>query len=252
MPHCGYKTATPQTDGCRFVVSKSREEKVLSFKQPRSRLAFPSGVCADIRMVNIPVELLLNSDSFGCRKGSKDQSFPETIMLNTEESSWLRGLCGAPDAPHPQLKIPGGRGTVRDHSHGVLLHKDDKLTVTQASPVSGSPSLLRFHYQLSERRSAFWDTALLKDSLFLEILAGPLAEGSKEGLTALLEFAEEKLKVNFVFLWFHKSREDRLSIIKTFHYMGFEMVKPGNPMVPARPDLAFMVYPLDNSSSDEE
>lgn len=34
--------------------------------------------------------------------------------------------------------------------------------------------------------------------------------------------------------------------------MGFEMVKPGDPMVPARPDLAFMVYSLDNSSSDEE
>lgn len=43
-----------------------------------------------------------------------------------------------------------------------------------------------------------------------------------------------------------------VSIIKTFHYMGFEMVKPGNPMVPARPDLAFMVYSLDNSSSDED
>lgn len=28
-------------------------------------------------------------------------------------------------------------------------------------------------------------------------------------LTALLGFAEEKLKVNYVFLWFHKSREDR-------------------------------------------
>ncbi|MEQ2212413.1 hypothetical protein XENOCAPTIV_030396, partial [Xenoophorus captivus] len=43
-----------------------------------------------------------------------------------------------------------------------------------------------------------------------------------------------------------------VAIIKTFHYMGFEMVKPGNPMVPAQPDLAFMVYSLDNSSSDEE
>uniref|UniRef100_A0A3P9I2L8 Ornithine decarboxylase antizyme 2b n=1 Tax=Oryzias latipes TaxID=8090 RepID=A0A3P9I2L8_ORYLA len=164
----------------------------------------------------------------------------------------LQGLCGAPDAPHPQLKIPGGRGTVRDHSHSVLLHQDDKLTVTEAAPVNGNPALLRFHYQLSERRAAFWETALSGDSLFLEIPAGALVEGSKEGLTALLEFAEEKLKVNFVFLWFHKSREDRFSIIRTFHYIGFEMVKPGNPMVPARPDLAFMVYSLDDSSSDEE
>ncbi|XP_069018566.1 LOW QUALITY PROTEIN: ornithine decarboxylase antizyme 2a [Embiotoca jacksoni] len=215
-------------------------------------------------MVNISVEVLLNSNSFGCSKGRKEPCFLEAVMLNTEESSWLAGSLMSSsipqtpgplwcsDAPHPQLKIPGGRGTVRDHSLGVLLHKDDKLTVTQATPVSGNPSILRFHYQLSERRSAFWDTALSEDSLFLEIPAGPLVDGSKEGLTALLQFAEEKLKVNYVFLWFQKSREDRLSIIKTFHYMGFEVVKPGHPMVPARPDLAFMAYSLDNSSSDEE
>uniref|UniRef100_A0A8D0AJ34 Ornithine decarboxylase antizyme 2 n=1 Tax=Sander lucioperca TaxID=283035 RepID=A0A8D0AJ34_SANLU len=133
-----------------------------------------------------------------------------------------------------------------------VIIQDEKLTVTQATPASGNPSFLHFHYQLSERRSAFWDMVLSGDSLFLEIPAGQLVEGSKEGLTALLEFAEEKLKVNYVFLWFHKNREDRLSIIKTFHYMGFEIVKPGHPMVPARPDLAFMVYSLDNSSSDEE
>ncbi|KAM9377926.1 ornithine decarboxylase antizyme 2-like isoform 1-T2 [Pholidichthys leucotaenia] len=176
-------------------------------------------------------------------------------LWSSAQTLRLQGLCGAPDAPHPQLKIPGGRGTVRDHSLGVLLHKDDKLTVTQAVPVSENQSCLHFHYQLSERRSAFWDTTLSEDGLFLEIPAGSLVEGSKEGLTALLEFAEEKLKVNYVFLWFHKKREDRLSIIKTFHYMGFEMVKPGNPMVPARPDLAFMVYSLENcsgGSSDEE
>ncbi|XP_077373731.1 LOW QUALITY PROTEIN: ornithine decarboxylase antizyme 2-like [Festucalex cinctus] len=187
-------------------------------------------------------------------------------MLNADESSWLAGArlpssipqppgpqwCS--DAPHPQLKIPGGRGIVRDHSLGVLLHKDEKLTVTQATEVNGNASpLLRFHYQLSQRRSAFWDTAVSEDSLFLEIPAGPLVEGSKEGLTALLEFAEEKLKVNSVFLWFSKGREDRLTIIKTFHYMGFEMVKPGDPSVPPRSDLAFMLYSLDmGSSSDEE
>ncbi|XP_031720924.1 LOW QUALITY PROTEIN: ornithine decarboxylase antizyme 2a [Anarrhichthys ocellatus] len=215
-------------------------------------------------MVNLSVEFLSNSNCFSCEKGAKDPCFLEAIMLNTEESSWLSGprLPGSipqspgplwcSDAPHPQLKIPSGRGTVRDHSLGVLLHQDEKLTVTQAAPASGNSSFLRFHYQLNERRSASWDTALSGDSLFLEIPAGPLVEGSKEGLTSLLEFAEEKIKVNYVFLWFHKNREDRLSIVKTFHYMGFEMVKPGHPMVPARPDLAFMVYSLDNSSSSDE
>uniref|UniRef100_A0A3Q1J857 Uncharacterized protein n=1 Tax=Anabas testudineus TaxID=64144 RepID=A0A3Q1J857_ANATE len=177
-------------------------------------------------------------------------TFSEMILPLFLCSSWLAG--SRLPSSIPQLKIPGGRGTVRDHSLSVLLHKDEKLTVMQATSATGSTSLLRFHYQLSERRSAVWDTALSEDSLFLEIPGGPLVEGSKEGLTALLEFAEEKLKVNYVFLWFHKNREDRLSIIKTFHYMGFEMVKPGHPLVPARPDLAFMVYSLENSSSDEE
>ncbi|KAM6970143.1 LOW QUALITY PROTEIN: ornithine decarboxylase antizyme 2a [Aplochiton taeniatus] len=156
------------------------------------------------------------------------------------------------DAPHPQLKIPGGRGTSRDHSLGVLLHKDERLTVTRAAPVNGTPPLLHFHYQLNECRTACWDTVLSSDRLFLEIPAGPLVEGSKEGLIALLQFAEEKMKVNYVFLWFHKSREDRTSIMKTFHYMGLELLKPGSPLVPTRSDLVFMVYSLENSSSDEE
>lgn len=62
-----------------------------------------------------------------------------------------------------------------------VTNQDEKLTVTQAAPGSGNPSSIRFRYQISERRSAFWDTALSGDSLFLEIPAGPLVEGSKDG-----------------------------------------------------------------------
>uniref|UniRef100_A0A3Q3JRN4 Uncharacterized protein n=1 Tax=Monopterus albus TaxID=43700 RepID=A0A3Q3JRN4_MONAL len=137
----------------------------------------------------------------------------------------------------PQVKIPGGRGTVRDHSLSVLLHKDEKLTVTQAALVSGNCSLLRFHYQLSERRSTFWDTALTEDVRMALI---PFTEMT--GFTVHIIPVEP---LNTLI-------SPPVPIIKTFHYMGFEMVKPGNPLVPARPDLAFMAYSLDNSSSEEE
>lgn len=62
-----------------------------------------------------------------------------------------------------------------------VIIQDEKLTVTQSAPGSGNPSSIHFNYQLSERRSASWDTLLSEDSLFLEIPAGPLVEGSKEG-----------------------------------------------------------------------
>ncbi|KAG5839614.1 hypothetical protein ANANG_G00206800 [Anguilla anguilla] len=186
-------------------------------------------------MVNCSVELLLNSHCFGCQRGYNTFfDLPEVNMLNTEESTSLMG------------------SKLQDHSLNVLQHKDDRLTVTQAASANGTPPVLHFQYQLSERRTSCWETVFYSNSLFLEIPQGSLPEGSKEGLTSLLEFAEEKLKASHIFLWFSKGREDRLSITKTFHYMGFEVVKPGHPLVPARADLLFMVYSLDHASSDEE
>uniref|UniRef100_A0A8C5N4R8 Ornithine decarboxylase antizyme 2 n=1 Tax=Leptobrachium leishanense TaxID=445787 RepID=A0A8C5N4R8_9ANUR len=93
---------------------------------------------------------------------------------------------------------------------------------------------------------------LSKQSLFVEIPEGVLADGSKEGLLALLEYAEEKMKVSYVFICFRKSREDRGRLLKTFSFLGFDLVRPGHPCVPARPEVLFMVYTLEQSSSDEE
>uniref|UniRef100_A0A9J8D9C0 Ornithine decarboxylase antizyme 2a n=1 Tax=Cyprinus carpio carpio TaxID=630221 RepID=A0A9J8D9C0_CYPCA len=185
------------------------------------------------------------------RSTKKTCATQRRVVLCWARGSRLQGLCGAPDAPLPLTKIPGGRGTGRDLPNSVL-HKDEKLTVTKAGSVNGAPLVLHFQYQLSERRISCWDTVLSDNALYLEIPTGALHNGSREGLTRLLEFAEEQLKVSYVFLWLQKNRDDRLSIMKTFHYMGFEVVKPGHPLVPARPDLLFMVYSMDNSSSDEE
>ncbi|XP_067105644.1 LOW QUALITY PROTEIN: ornithine decarboxylase antizyme 2-like [Osmerus mordax] len=215
-------------------------------------------------MVNFSVELLLNSGyCFGCRDIAVHSL---KIMLDTEESpvalllkanicfpkEEAPGPLWCSDVPHPQLKIPGGRGTGRDPPLQKFLHNDGRLTVTQVTSVHGVFPILYFNYWLSEHHSACWKTVVTADNLFLEIPEGTLPEGSKEGLTSLLEFAEEELGVSHVFLWFSKSREDRSVLTRTFHYMGFEVVKPGHPLLPVRADLLFLVYSMAPACSDED
>ncbi|XP_027513689.1 LOW QUALITY PROTEIN: ornithine decarboxylase antizyme 2 [Corapipo altera] len=189
-------------------------------------------------------------------------------MINTQDSSILplsncpqlqccRHIVPGPlwcsDAPHPLSKIPGGRGGSRDPSLSALIYKDEKITVNQDVPVhEGKPHIVHFQYKVTEVKTSSWDAVLSNQSLFVEIPDGLLADGSKEGLSALLEFAEEKMKVNYVFICFRKSREDRAPLLKTFSFLGFEIVRPGHPAVPSRPDVMFMVYPLDQSSSSDE
>ncbi|XP_021064043.1 LOW QUALITY PROTEIN: ornithine decarboxylase antizyme 2-like [Mus pahari] len=157
------------------------------------------------------------------------------------------------DAPHPLSKIPGGRGGGRDPSLSALIYKDEKLTVTQDLPVNdGKPHIVHLQYEVTEVKVSSWDAVLSSQSLFVEIPDGLLADGSKGGLLALLEFAEEKMKVNYVFICFRKGREDRAPLLKTFSFLGFEIVRPGHPCVPSRPDVMFMVYPLDQNLSDED
>ncbi|RMB94487.1 hypothetical protein DUI87_29298 [Hirundo rustica rustica] len=152
------------------------------------------------------------------------------------------------DLLQPLNVCPGTRGT--ELTAGF---EDEKITVSQDVPVhEGKPHTVHFQYKVTEVKTSSWDAVLSNQSLFVEIPDGLLADGSKEGLSALLEFAEEKMKVNYVFICFRKSREDRAPLLKTFSFLGFEIVRPGHPAVPSRPDVMFMVYSLDQSSSSDE
>ncbi|KAG8144996.1 hypothetical protein E2320_013379 [Naja naja] len=154
---------------------------------------------------------------------------PITARKYRAAGTLFQGLCGAPDAPHPLSKIPGGRGVGRDPSLSALIYKDEKLTVNQDLPVhDGKPHIVHFQYKVTEVKVSSWDAVLSNQSLFVEIPDGLLADGSKEG------------------------REDRAPLLKTFSFLGFEIVRPGHPCVPSRPDVLFMVYPLDQVSSSDD
>jgi ornithine decarboxylase antizyme 2 len=56
------------------------------------------------------------------------------------------------------------------------------------------PHIGHFQYVVTGVKVSSWDAVLSSQSLFVETPDGLLADGSKEGLLALLEFAEEKVK----------------------------------------------------------
>ncbi|XP_077441983.1 LOW QUALITY PROTEIN: ornithine decarboxylase antizyme 1b [Vanacampus margaritifer] len=218
-------------------------------------------------MVKSNLQRILNSHCFAREKEGKQQ--PLTTMadlssgicdmianlsMHCSSSTRSPGPLWCSDAPLPPLKIPGGRGNgTRDHAPAArLLHSDLKLTVSEEPAGSGRPGILRFQSHLTVTKTVQWDAVVSSSALFVEIPLDPLPEGSKESLASLLEYAEEHLKVVSVFVCFYKNRDDRAKLVRTFSFLGFEIVKPGHALVPPRPDVLFMAYNFDRDSSDEE
>jgi hypothetical protein len=167
----------------------------------------------------------------------------------TTASRWVRGLCGAPDVPHAHNKRSSN-----DPSGGQCVGSGK----TSPPFVVGSEGPLNLEKENSAGR-AVWITFRVRDSaqvleamlldgkLILPIPEEGLPEGSKEAVTELLEFAEEQLKATEVIVTLAKDRQDRMVIIRTLMYLGFEALAPDSAMLPhdvADPRHYFMCYSI--------
>jgi ornithine decarboxylase antizyme 1 len=93
-----------------------------------------------------------------------------------------------------------------------------------------------------------WSIKLRNDSLYVE-LPQQLNEESKEKFVSLLEFADDTLHCKHVIVYFDKTRSDRASLVKTFMFLGFHILSPGNTLITSndkQEDQLYMVYIIDS------
>uniref|UniRef100_A0A8C5RHV9 Ornithine decarboxylase antizyme 1 n=1 Tax=Laticauda laticaudata TaxID=8630 RepID=A0A8C5RHV9_LATLA len=200
-------------------------------------------------MVKSSLQRILNSHCFAREKeGNKKTSIITMPTLPTNaalRSSRVSLSC---------CSNLGGRGNSRrDHNLSAnLFYSDNRLNVTEEITSSNRTRILNIQSRLTDAKHISWRTVLNNSNLYIELPNGSLPEGSKDSFAVLLEFAEEQLQVEHVFICFHKNRDDRASLLRTFSFLGFEIVRPGHPLVPKRPDACFMVYTFERDSSEED
>lgn len=102
--------------------------------------------------------------------------------------------------------------------------------------------LLSFRCPLSDEKEVEWKTLLVNGVLYVDIPTSVLPEGSRDSFVSLLEFAEDKLECEKVFVCFKRNRPDRTALMRVFMFLGFVVVPPDNKEVPQNDDIMSMVY----------
>ncbi|XP_069482542.1 ornithine decarboxylase antizyme 3 [Ambystoma mexicanum] len=171
---------------------------------------------------------------------------PQAVTPPEPGAPSVPGLDAAPGVPEARRRHPSGEGRDEDQQKELKeLYSAGNLIVLGDALLSSDPVQLDFHFKLGSRGSAYWHGTLSNKKLFLETPSRVLDQGNRESLTAALEFVEVKTNANFVFVNFSKARNDRGELLRAFSYLGFEVVRPGHPSVPAWEDVIFMVYSLE-------
>jgi len=124
----------------------------------------------------------------------------------------------------------------------------NSLVRTHVTPTSN----LCFQVSLTDNILVTWETILVDHKLFVEVPSGILPDGSKESFVTLLEYAEDQLKCSHVIVCFKKNRTDRACLVRTFMFLGFCAVPPGDHLVPICGDLLFMAYNIDNDNGEDD
>uniref|UniRef100_R4GCH8 Ornithine decarboxylase antizyme 3 n=1 Tax=Anolis carolinensis TaxID=28377 RepID=R4GCH8_ANOCA len=134
------------------------------------------------------------------------------------------------------------------------VYKAGNLTVfaSDCQSLAQQPVQLDFHFARGGQGIAHWHGILRDNAVFLDVPRLVLDFNSRESLAATLEYIEDKTEAERVFVNFSKSRRDRGDLLRTFGFLGFELMRPDDPALPLWEDAVFMVYPMEREVCPEQ
>jgi ornithine decarboxylase antizyme 1 len=105
--------------------------------------------------------------------------------------------------------------------------------------------LVNFKCALSDEKEVEWKTMLVNGILYVDIPTSVLPDGSRDSFVSLLEFAEDKLDCEKVYVCFKRNRPDKTALMRVFMFFGFSVVPPNDKNVPQNDDIMSMVYNIE-------
>nr|BAS21455.1 ornithine decarboxylase antizyme [Bombyx mori] len=106
------------------------------------------------------------------------------------------------------------------------------------------PVKIEFKIYLTENTVIRWEAVVHNNMMYLRV-PGVLQSGSKDSFMLLLDFAEERLGCKSCIICVLKSRPDRATLLRTFMFMGFQVLAPNSPLTPQHinnPNYIFLHY----------
>jgi ornithine decarboxylase antizyme 1 len=126
---------------------------------------------------------------------------------------------------------------------------DDCSDVVRKITHMNQPSRITFKLRVTEHTSSIWETVLhpANNILYVALPSVLVPEASKQSFITLLEFAEEKLQCSAIVLCVRKDRSDRKNLVRTFMFLGFQVLSPNSELAPqnVEDDNLFFIYKIE-------
>lgn len=119
----------------------------------------------------------------------------------------------------------------------------DQLFTPEWDPTGPDINKISFVLKDGNHLISLWYALQIEQNLYIELPHGEMPSGIKECFVSLLDYVEEELGVVNMFLCIPKLHESRGGLLRTFLFLGFEVVhnmKCG--LVPSNDNYIFMAY----------